>query len=329
MSANAGNSTRTVALEEHFWTPELAAVGGMGLVSPPGSRIDRALRDLGTGRLAAMDAAGIDIQVLSHAAPAAQHLPPAQSRELAGQANDALARAVRTHPDRFAGFATLPMADPEAAADELERCVVDLEFVGAMVNSTFATTGRFFDDPVFAEVIQRAVRLGVPIYLHPSPPSAGTREQYGQGLPELSSWLLNTSGWGWHAETGLQLLRLVLAGVFESYPGLRIIAGHGGEMLPFMLDRIDRILTPEATGLPSLPSHYLLSQVWITTSGLLSLPPLMCALQVFGADRVLFSVDYPYSPNAGGRALLDALPMSPQARAKVAGVNAIALLGLS
>lgn len=326
MSVDAG--PRTVALEGHFWIPELAAVAGMGLVTPAGSLGDLELRDLGGGRVAAMDAAGIDVQVLSHAAPGAQHLPPAPSRRLTRRANDVLAAAVQARPDRFAGFATLPLADPAAAADELERCVIDLGFVGAMVNSTFATTGRFLDDPAFGPVLDRVAQLGVPLYLHPSPPTDAVRATYGAGLPETSSWLLTSSAWGFHAETGLQVLRLVLAGVFERYPGLRVIVGHGGEMLPFMLDRIDRILTPAATGLAAPPSHYLLRHVWITTSGLFSRAPLMCALEVLGPERVLFSVDYPYSPNAAGRAALDALPLEETVRAQVAGGNAVALLGL-
>src|SRR2546429_2213331 len=168
---------RVVALEEHFWTPGLAAVAGMDLVAPQGGPRDRQLRDLGACRLADMDAAGIDLQVISHCAPGAQHLPPAEAFERAMEANDVLADAVRAHPDRFAGLATLPTSDPLAAADELERCVRELDFVGAMVNSTLGTNGRFLDDPVFAPLLERAESMRVPLYLHPSAPPGSLRAQ--------------------------------------------------------------------------------------------------------------------------------------------------------
>ncbi len=156
----------------------------------------------------------------------------------------------------------------------------------------------------------------MPLYLHPSPPPAGPGNQLYQGFSAQVTSLLATSAWGWHAETGLHVLRMVLGGVFERHPGLRLVIGHGGEMLPFMLDRVDRQLTPGATGLPMSLSRYVLRHVWATTSGLFSLPPLLCALQVFGVDRVLFAVDYPYSPNGAGCAMLDALPLSPADRAR-------------
>lgn len=319
---------RIVAVEEHFWTAELAEVAGMTLVSPPGGRDDQLLRDVGAARLADMDAAGIDMQVLSHAAPAAQHLPAEQGRALAKQANDQLATAVRAHPDRFAGFATLPTQDPGASADELERCVNELGFVGAMVNSTFGTDGRFLDDSSFEPLLARVERLGVPLYLHPSPPPAHVRQTFTDGLTPEVGWLLSTSAWGFHAEAGLHVLRMVLSGVFDRHPELRVVIGHGGEMLPFMLDRIDRILSPAVTGLSRPVSSYLLSNVWITTSGIFSVPPLMCALQVFGVDRVMFSVDYPYSPNRAGQAVLEALPVSEADRQRIGAGTADDLFGL-
>jgi predicted TIM-barrel fold metal-dependent hydrolase len=316
-----GGAMRTVAVEEHFWTPDLARVAGMELVAPAGGPGDRKLRDLGPDRLADMDAAGIDVQVISHAAPAAQHLSGAESRARAAAANDVLAAAVQAHPDRFAGLATLPTTDPAAAADELERCVRELGFVGAMVNNTFGTNGRFLDDPTFGPLLHRFEALGVPLYLHPS---AAPESLLYQGFPPHVTALLATSSWGWHAELGLHALRMVVGGVFDRHPGLRLVLGHGGELIPFLLDRIDR----QFTGLPRPPSWYLLNHVWITTSGLFSLPPLLCALQVFGVDRVLFAVDYPFSPNEAGRAVLDALPLSPVDRAKVAAGNADELFGL-
>ncbi|GFG72808.1 amidohydrolase family protein [Mycobacterium botniense] len=324
--------TRTIALEEHFWTPELAAPAGTGVLNIPGwgRRLGDRLADLGQLRLADMNSAGIDMQVISHTTPAAQGLPPAESVIRAREANDRLAAAVRAHPDRFAGFATLPTADPAAAADELERAITELGFVGAMINSTLGSNGVFLDDARFEPLLERAEHLDVPIYLHPSFPPASVADVFYQGLPQLTAMAIATGAWGWHAEAGLHALRLAVTGVFERHPRLRLILGHCGEMIPFMLGRIDTLLRPELTGLKP-PSEYLLRHVWITTSGMFSLAPLRCALEVFGVDRVLFSVDYPYSDNTSGRALLDQLdklPLSAEERGKIAGGNAGRLLNL-
>jgi uncharacterized protein len=319
---------RTIALEEHFWTPELATQTGGGMVRLLGQRLDDELRDLGDLRLRAMDDAGIDLQVISHTAPAAQPLEPAEAVKRAREANDQLAAAVRANPGRFAGFATLPTSDPAASADELERTVSEHNFVGAMVNSTIGTNGAFLDDPRFEPLLDRAERLGVPIYLHPSMPPENLREILYGGLPQPAATLLSSGAFGWHAELGIHVLRLVIAGVFDRHPGLRVVVGHCGEMLPFMLARADEFLRPEWTGLAGPPSDYLLRNVWVTTSGLFSLPPLLCTVQVFGVDRVMFSVDYPYSGNASGRALIDKLPLSPADREKIIGGNAERLLGL-
>ena len=321
---------RTIALEEHFWTPELAAAPGTGVLARPnGRQLDEALRDLDKARIADMDAAGIDVQVISHAQPAAQCLPGTDGAAAARRANDHLAAAVARHPGRLAGFATLPTGSPSAAAAELHRAVGDLGFVGGLVNSTLGTDGSFLDDARFAPLLARFEALDVPLYLHPAPPPPSLRDALYGGLPAPVAGVLATTAWGWHSETGLHALRLVAGGVFDRHPGLRVIIGHCGEMLPFMLDRIDDVLPRSLTGLADVPSAYFLRNVWVTTSGMFSLPPVLCALSVFGVDRVLFSVDYPFSPNAAGRALLDALPLSPADKAKVAGLNAERLLGLA
>jgi len=314
---------RTIALEEHFWTPELAAPPGTGPLAVWGPRIDGQLRDLGPARLADMDAHGIDVQVISHAPPAAQPLPGAEGIARAREANDRLAAAVRAHPDRFAGFATLPTADPRAAADELERAVTGLGLIGALVHSTLGPNGAFLDEARFAPLLERFERLGVPLYLHPAPPPAALREALYRGLPPAVATMLATGAWGWHAEAGLHLLRMIATGVFDRHPGLRLIAGHCGEMIPFMLARIDALLRLEVA-----PSEYFRRNIWVTTSGLFSIPPVLCTVQVLGVDRVLFSVDYPFGANAAGRALLDALPLAPADKAKIAGGNAERVLNL-
>lgn len=323
---------RTIALEEHFWTADLAVPPGTGILARPnGPDIDARLRDLGDGRIADMDAAGIDVQVVSHVQPAAQGtIPNGSSPALAAKLNDELAAAVSRHPGRLAGFAALPTASPAAAADELERAVRDLGFAGGLVNSTLGTDGTFLDDPRFDVLLARFAGLDVPLYLHPAPPPDSLRETLYGGLPPAVSAALATSSWGWHAEAGLHALRMVMTGVFDRHPGLKLIIGHCGEMIPFMLARIDDMMPgPSVTGLSGPPSEYFLRHVWVTTSGMFSVPPVMCTIAVFGVDRVLFSVDYPFGGNAAGRAVLDTLPVSPADKAKIAGENAERLLRLT
>jgi predicted TIM-barrel fold metal-dependent hydrolase len=319
---------RVIALEEHFWTPAIAEAIG-ALRNPdagPDSPLGANLADLGERRLAAMDASGIDLQVISHTTPGVQHLDGASAVPLAREANDVLAAAVREHSGRFAGFATLPTSDPAGAADELSRAVEELGFLGAMVNGH--TNARFLDDPAFAVLLERFERLDVPLYLHPTEPVPAVRGAYYEGFAPAVTWFLSAAAWGWHSETALHVLRMVLGGVFDRHPRLRVIIGHMGEMLPFMLQRIDDNLPPEVTGLDRLPSAYVLEHVVITTSGLFSVPPLRCALDVFGLERVLFSVDWPYAPNEEGRRLLDEAPLSGDDLERFAHGNAERVLGL-
>lgn len=323
---------RTIALEEHFLAPGLTPPPGTGPLATWGPQIGDQLRDLGQDRLASMDASGIDLQVMSHVAPAAQAMPGPEGATRAREANDRLAAAVAAHPDRFGGFATLPTADPAAAADELERAVTELGLAGAMINSTLGSNDAFLDEPGFAPLLERFERLDAPLYLHPAPPSAALHEALYRGLPPAVAGRLATGAWGWHAEAGLHVLRMIATGVFDRYPGLRMIVGHCGEMVPFMLDRIDAMLASARLGPDGLalrPSEYFLRNIWVTTSGLFSLPPVLCAVQVLGVDRVLFSVDYPFGRNAAGRALLDALPLAPADKAKIAGGNAERVLRLT
>jgi predicted TIM-barrel fold metal-dependent hydrolase len=320
---------RTIALEEHFWIPELAARPGTGpLARPDGALLDARLRDLGAERIAGMDAAGIDVQVLSHVQPAAQAVPGQAGADAARRANDSLAEAVARYPGRLAGFATLPTASAEAAATELKRCASELGFVGGMVHSTLGSNGAFLDDDRFTPMLETFEDLDVPLYLHPATAPAAIGEVLFGGLPPAVAARLATNAWGWHAEAGLHALRMIAAGTFERHPRLRLIVGHCGEMLPFMLARIDEMLPPQVTGLPHPPSTYVHGNVWVTTSGMFSLPPVLCSIQVMGVERVLFSVDYPFAANLAGRELLDALPVSPADKAKIAGGNAERLLRL-
>ena len=328
---------RIVALEEHFCSPEMvrrispdvAAARGWprptadGAVMGPTAQ----LADLGAGRLADMDASGLTVQVLSASGPGAELLEPEAGVAFARDYNNMLEAAAKAAPDRLAGFAHMPMTAPEAAADELERCVRDLGFKGALINGT--TNDLFLDHPSFEPILARAEALDVPIYLHPGLPPQAVREAYYSGLPHPAGFALSIAGWGWHSEVAMHILRLVVSGTLERHRGLKLIIGHMGEGLPMMLTRVDDVFTGATKSyLSRSVSQTILDQVWITNSGFFSLPPFLAAMASFGADRILFSVDYPYSPNKRATDYLRTLPVSPADLAKIAHGNADALLKL-
>lgn len=325
---------RTIALEEHFLAKGFREVlqshaSSLAGVSNPMNTAERQskLADLDTLRLHDMDMAGIDLQVLSDVGSTMVSRPGEEEIKLARGSNDQVAAACAAHPDRFAGFAILPMTEPEAAADELERAVRSLGLLGAMIFGT--TNGRFLDDPAFLPVLERAAALSVPIYLHPAFPPEPVREAYYTNLDPAVGIGLATFGWGWHSEVGIHALRLILAGVFDRLPTLQIIIGHMGEMIPFMLARIHDMLAPLAKQLQHPVPEYFLHNFHITTSGFFTDPPLLLAMQVMGADRILFSVDYPFSANEQGRAFLDHASISPADKEKISHLNAERLLGLA
>jgi predicted TIM-barrel fold metal-dependent hydrolase len=323
---------RIVALEEHVAFPSfMEEVGSSAAVQrgfPPhgvGLR-DTELKDVDGDRLASMDKAGITLQVLSVIGPGADLLSPAAGPEFARRYNDTVAGIVRGRPDRFAAFAHLPLTAPERAADELERAVRELGFLGALVNGV--TDGKFLDDPMFEPVLARAEALDVPIYLHPGIPPEGVRRAYYDGFGPMS-FVFATAGWGWHAETAVHVLRLVLAGTLDRHPRLKLIIGHMGEGLPTMLARCDDTLGNFVRDRSRSMSRTILDQVWITTSGFFTLPPFLAALLTFGADRILFSVDYPFSDNGIASRFLETLPIAPDDKAKIAHGNADRLLKLN
>jgi len=192
-----------------------------------------------------------------------------------------------------------------------------------------ASNGRFLDDPAFEPILARAAALNLPLYLHPGIPTQDVRSAYYDNLPGNFSFTLALSAWGWHADTAIHTLRFVLSGALDRHPALKIVIGHMGEALPFMLDRIDETTTAEARSrLTRSVRQTIVDQVWITTSGFFTMAPFMAALMTFGVDRIMFSVDYPFASNARARAFLDALPVSPVDRAKIAHGNADRLLRL-
>jgi 2,3-dihydroxybenzoate decarboxylase len=312
---------RIVALEEHYYDAEVKQhARGLDIVAVPG--IVERLDDLGELRLREMDEAGIDLQVLSHSMPGLQKLDAETAVPLARRANDRLAAAVEAHPGRFAGFAALPTADPKAAADELERTVTRLGFKGAMINGL--TNGRFFDDPYFWPVFERAEALGVPLYLHPAVPHPAVIEAYYRDYAERHPGILR-AGWGFTVETATQGVRLVLSGVFDKYPRLAIILGHLGEGLPFYLWRISHGL--RATLAKSFRDTFC-EHFYITTSGFFSDPALLCCVMEMGIDRILFSVDYPFVDNPPAAKWLETLPLSAEDKEKLLNGNARRLLKL-
>jgi predicted TIM-barrel fold metal-dependent hydrolase len=313
---------QVIALEEHYFDPEvkpyIAVTERTG-----GSRIAARLDDVGQGRIAEMDAAGIDIQVLSHGAPSVQKITdPELAVRLARGANDRLAETVAAHPDRFAGFAMLPTADPQAAADELERAVTRLGFKGAMVHGL--ADGRFLDEARFWPIFARAEALDVPLYLHPAPPHPAIVAAYYQDYVEKFPNILRAA-WGFTVETATQGVRLVLSGIFEAHPRLKIILGHFGEGLPFLLWRINMGFARDGVG-PSWFRDVFCEHFWVTTSGFFSDPALLHCIQELGIDRILFSVDYPFVDNAPGAEWIGRVPLSAEDRAKIMSGNAKRLL---
>jgi uncharacterized protein len=327
---------RVVALEEHFTVPALVkridpgAVQARGFrprtARPGGPSLADLLPEIGEQRLASMDAAGITVEVLSNTGPGPDLVAGADGVSLAREMNDHLAAVIARHPDRFAGFAVLPMQSPDACAAELERTVKQLRFVGALINGT--TEGRFLDHPSYDGLLSAAEALDVPVYIHPHLAPEPVRQAYYSDLPAGAARAIEQGGWGWHSETAIHVLRLALNGVLDRHPRLRLIIGHMGEMLPVMLDRIDNAFALDIDHLKRPISRAILEQVWITTSGIFSEPPLLAALLTFGIDRIMFSIDYPYAPHAKGRAFLDRITLSPADMAKLTHANADALLKL-
>lgn len=317
---------RKIALEEHYMAPgfERYSKGFLQHIAPAvQAELSRRLTDFDALRLAEMDQAGIDVTVLSQTGPSVQaESNLADAIGLARQNNDFLAAQIARHPTRFAGFATLPMQDPKAAADELERAVVQLGFKGSLVNGH--TQGTYYDQPAYDLFWERMQALDVPMYLHPIdmpaiPPAFA-------GHPELHG-----AAWGWGVETATHALRLLFGGVFDRFPKLKLILGHMGEGLPFLRWRFDSRFAayPHGIRLQRAPSEYIGSNIVITTSGVCSSPALVAAIEEMGAEAVMFSVDYPYESTAIAADFIERAPLDERTRALVCHGNAERLLGLA
>jgi 2,3-dihydroxybenzoate decarboxylase len=317
---------KKIALEEHFMAPEFLKYFASTKVNISHTLYDRAveaLSDFGERRLAQMDAGGVSRAILSLAGPGVQaEASSAVAVRLAHHCNDLLAEEIQKVPDRYGGFGHLAMQDPVAAADELERCVTQLGFQGAMINGQ--TNGAYLDDDRFSVFWERAAALGAPIYIHPNNPPDVPFTYHGHS--ELWGPV-----WSWMVETGTHALRLVFSGVFERYPNAQIIIGHMGETLPFQLWRFDSrwlICNRGEKALERPPSHYIRSNIKITTSGVFSVPPLMCAIDALGEDNVMFSIDYPFERADLSSEFIQAAPLSDAVRAKICHGNAERILKL-
>ncbi len=318
---------RTIALEEHFVTAELAGYGAStSAIAQPcvWAEASRRLADLAEERLPAMDAAGVDVAVLSLNSPGIQAESDAQvAVARAAEVNDFLAGLIEKHPGRYSGFAALPLQDGEAAAKELERAVRQLGLRGALVNAH--TQGRYLDDPSLRVVWEHAEGLDVPLYLHPA--NGFDTPHILSGHPEL-----NGPMWSWGTDTSTHALRLIFGGVFDDFPDAKLLLGHMGEGLPYVLWRLDsRWGFHNHHGIElkrGNPSEYLRRNLYITTSGVCGPPPLLCALLALGADRILFGTDYPFEDMATATAFLADAPLSEADRARISHLNAEKLLGL-
>lgn len=277
------------------------------------------LTDRNGGRLATMDEHGIDMQILSYSNPS-QNAPPDVQVQLTRQANDRLAEAVRANPSRFRGFACLPWTHPAAAAEELERAVKELGFVGALLLGRPGDT--FLDDPRYDSVLAKLAELRVPLYLHPGYPLPQVQQPYYGGLGTQVTARLSLFGWGWHNEAGVHLLRLLLSKKFDQFPDLQVISGHWGEMVPFYLDRLDDSIPQAVSGLSRSITETFKQHVYVTPSGMMSLPQFEFIHKVVGADRILYSVDYPFLTLAGARRFLETVPVSQGDKEKIAHGNA-------
>jgi uncharacterized protein len=297
--------------------------------------------DLGEHRIAAMDGAGIDVQILSNV-PGAEAVEVPLAVQLARQANDAVAAAVTQHPSRLRGFATLPMGDPDAAAAELDRAVRDDGFVGALINGH--VNGRYLDDKFFWPVFESAETLGVPIYLHPTVPPLPVIDAYYRGFAPGVSAMLSIAGAGWHIDTGIHCLRLILGGVFDRFPRLQIIVGHQFEALSWMAWRADYSFPVKQTGLKRTIKEYLRENFYggilagefadqdpgaVDPSWSLSFNAYQAMVNVIGIDRIVFTTDYPFASMKAGRQFLEQMPINPADKEKIAHLNAERLLKLS
>ncbi|KIV79376.1 hypothetical protein PV11_06939 [Exophiala sideris] len=294
-----------ITLEEHFVSTSLrdspyASTLGLELFPP---EVSRKILNLQSERLQDMDDEGIAIQVVSH-----NPGPGALPLEMCRAANDQLYKdGTSRTSERLAGFAALPMSSPLQAVDELTRCVQELGFVGALISNH--AEGHFFDDELYWPVFEKAQALDVPIYIHPSFPDKTQAPRFQGNFSKAAAEAMSAYVWGWHSDVGLHFVRLFASGLFDRYPRVKLILGHMGEMVPFMIERIERFCARWGQPQRSLATVWA-ENIWVTTSGMFTLGPLACALRTTKVDRILFSIDYPLEKNSDGRKFIEKVQKS-------------------
>jgi predicted TIM-barrel fold metal-dependent hydrolase len=328
---------RIITVEEHFHHPEAVArvleLSGAGPIVPDAGFGDflrgfmpdqDSAERLGGNRLAHMDRVGIDVQVVSHGANSPGSLAHPDAVALCRKVNDSLAQQISEHPTRFRGFATLPLYDPARAADELKRCVDELGFVGALTMGSI--DGLFLDDARFEPVLAAAEAVDLPIYVHPGMPAKPVSTPYYAGTwPAAVHFLFAGPAFGWHAEAGVHILRLILSGALDRHPNLKLLSGHWGEFVAGWLDRLDEVIG-WTSHLDRVPSAYYREQVWATPSGMFSQNQLNFILAEIGADRIIYSEDFPYVVRENVTEFLEQADLSDGQRNAIAHGNAETLL---
>ena len=312
-----------IALEEHVLTPGLADYWRPTMTEVPPAFVERLhnqLTDFGAMRLESMDKAGIAKAVLSVSGPGVQvERDAALATRRARESNDVLAQHIARHPDRYAGFAHVAVQDARGAAQELERCVRELGFKGAMINGH--TNGLYLDHPSLAPFWEAAEALGALIYIHPTDPLVPAPVL--DGVPAL-----RRATWEWGFETGSHALRLVFSGLFDRHPQAKVALGHMGETLPYLLWRFDSRAKLYNVKLAKAPSQYIKDNIFVTVSGVYAREPLLCAVDALGRDKVMFAADHPFEDAAEAGHFMDDVAIPEDLRADVAFNNAAKLLGL-
>ncbi|WP_155287293.1 amidohydrolase family protein [Lacticaseibacillus zhaodongensis] len=332
---------KTIAVEEHFESAKVNAAMLKAVGHPFVPNVSdemkkymhdtlptpEIMQDTDDQRIKFMDDNGIDMQVLSYGNSQPQNMDPKVAVDLCKLANDDIAARMAKHPGRYAGLAVLPVGDPDAAAQELKRVVTELHLSGAMLKGNYG--GKFFDDPFFFPIFKMASDLNVPIYFHPSfIPATISDHYFNKGeWNDVVSGILGSAGYGWHMDVGVQFLRMVVSGIFDKLPNLQLISGHWGELVPFYLERLDDELTKYA-GLQHPISYYYKHNVYVTPSGILTEPQLQFMLSEVGAERVLYSIDYPYKHPANSGSFLSDVKITNEQRELIAHGNAEKLFNL-
>ena len=322
---------RLITIEEHFisdtisqkCTNVIMAHGTQAQKQarmPAGSSGDPLSADIGVGRIAYMDKMGIDAQILSYIDNYPAELPAQFAIPLCREANDEMYAATIANPGRLYAFATLPLDDPDAAAEELERAVTKLHFKGALISGFYGT--HRLDDHYYDPIWKKATELDVTIYLHPDYPDRAIADYYYRGdWSHQTAALLSGFGIGWHYEIGMQIVRMIVGGVFDRFPGLKICTGHWGEVVSYYLYRMDEI-PRQVTGLKKNISDYFKENVYVNPSGMMYAPQLRFCLDTFGEDHILWGEDYPKRMPENIRTMLENADIPESAREKIAHVNA-------